>query len=51
VTVEAPEVAPEGEAAGLSEVAGAQGEAVWRRRLAPRHRDAVERFFTGADGR
>jgi hypothetical protein len=32
-------------------VAGARGEAVWRRRLAPRHRDAVERFFSGAGER
>lgn len=51
VTVEAPEVAPEGEAAGLVDVGGAEGEAVWRRRLAPRHRGAVERFFSDEDGR
>jgi hypothetical protein len=33
-----------------SEGAGDGGEAAWRRKLAPRHRDAVRRFF-GGDGK
>ena len=36
-----------GESAGTANVDGSRGEGVWRRRLAPHHRDAVQRFFTG----
>jgi|GEM_PF-1116396 len=43
--VDAPEVAPEGQGAGLLDVQGAEGEVSWRRRLSPRHRDAVREFF------
>jgi len=44
---EAPEVAPDGEGAGLVEVEGSEGKAAWRRRLSPRHREAVREFFSG----
>ncbi len=47
VSTEVPEVAPVGEAGGLVDVDGATGKAVWRRRLNPRHRDAVSAFFGG----
>ncbi|MCB9902984.1 MAG: hypothetical protein H6831_01110 [Planctomycetes bacterium] len=40
-----PEVAPVAEGAGLVDVEGATGKATWRRRLHPRHRDAVSEFF------
>jgi hypothetical protein len=35
-----------GESAGIVEVEGSLGRSSFRRRLAPRHRDAVSRFFT-----
>lgn len=46
VSVEAPEVEAAAESAGLVDVEGAAGEASWRRRLSPRHRDAVRTFFS-----
>ena len=48
VSAEIPQVAPVGEAAGLQDVEGATGKATWRRRLSPRHRDAVNSFFSTA---
>lgn len=41
----APEVNPSAEAAGLREVEAAHAKSAWRRRLAPKHRDAVKSFF------
>ncbi len=41
----APEASPEDESAGLVEVEASSGGSAWRRRLAPRHRAAVKRFF------
>lgn len=41
----APEVDAQGGAAGLTEVGASTGKTAWRRRLAPRHRKAVGRFF------
>jgi hypothetical protein len=43
----APAVEPTAESAGLAATSGAAGEGVARRRLAPHHRDAVQRFFSG----
>lgn len=40
-----PEVAPVRHAAIGGDAAGGAGEAAWRRRLAPRHRDVVREFF------
>lgn len=40
-----PEVAPVRHAASGGDAAGGAGEAAWRRRLAPRHRDVVREFF------
>lgn len=40
-----PAEAPAAESAGLAPVEGAGGESAWRRRLAPRHRQAVRGFF------
>ena len=48
VELDVPEVAPVEEGAGLVEVEGATGRATWRRRLKPRHRDAVKAFFSGS---
>ncbi len=48
VELDVPEVAPVEEGAGLAEVEGATGRATWRRRLKPRHRDAVKAFFGGS---
>lgn len=45
-----PEVAPAGESGGLIDVQGSTGEAAWRRRLSPRHRDAVQEFFSHNKG-
>lgn len=44
----APRVAPEGEAAGGGDIQASAGSNAWRRRLAPRHRDAVRDFFAPA---
>jgi hypothetical protein len=50
IATDVPEVAPNAEASGLVDVEGATGKATWRRRLNPRHRDAVSSFFsTSAD--
>lgn len=38
-----------GEASGLVPAAASPGAASWRRRLAPRHRDAVKTFFSGPE--
>jgi hypothetical protein len=47
----APRAAPEEPAGpGGAGQAGA-GEAAWRRRLAPRHREVVRRFFSDEAGR
>lgn len=40
-----PPVTPEAEAGGLGPVEGSAGGQAWRRRLAPRHRQAVRGFF------
>lgn len=40
-----PEVAPEASQAGAGRVDESAGSATWRRRIAPRHRRAVRRFF------
>ena len=44
-----PEVDGRGEATGLQRLGADSGKAAWSRRLAPRHRRAVGRFF--GDGR
>jgi hypothetical protein len=36
--------------AGLAEVEASAGKSSWQRRLAPRHREAVQTFFTRSDG-
>lgn len=43
-----PEVDPNRDSTvgGTGSTSGSGGEATWRRRVAPRHRDAVRRFFT-----
>lgn len=46
----APNVAPEAEAAGAGEIQASTGSNAWRRRLAPRHREAVKDFFAPAGG-
>jgi hypothetical protein len=43
----APDVDAQGESAGAIDGQASSGEGVWRRRLAPHHRDAVKRFFSG----
>lgn len=45
-----PEIAPIGESGGLVDVEGATGETAWRRRLSPRHREAVQEFFSHKKG-
>lgn len=47
-----PEVAPEEGSAGAAAMESSSGAKTWRRRVAPRHRRAVRRFFdpTGAAG-
>lgn len=42
---------PREAAPGSGDGVAGQGRATWHRRLAPRHRDAVRRFFSGAEGR
>lgn len=46
VTISDPEASPEHEAAGLLDTQASAGKVAWRRRLAPRHRDAVKSYFT-----
>ncbi len=41
-----PRTEAEGEAAGNVDVEASLGRSTWRRRLAPRHREAVSRFFS-----
>lgn len=41
----APRVAPSAEGGGLVDGDASVGRAAWRRRLSPRHRDAVRSFF------
>lgn len=43
-----PTVEPTAEGSGLVETEASVGDASWKRRLAPRHREAVRRFFDGA---
>ena len=45
-----PEIAPIGESGGLVDVERATGETAWRRRLSPRHREAVQEFFSHKQG-
>jgi hypothetical protein len=47
LSANAPTVDAQGESAGGANVEGSGGQGVWRRRLAPHHRDAVQRFFSG----
>ncbi|HUR28535.1 MAG TPA: hypothetical protein VM509_10135 [Planctomycetota bacterium] len=42
-----PSVDPRGEASGAANVQASAGEGVWRRRVAPHHREAVKQFFSG----
>lgn len=49
IGVTSPSARPEGEAAGTADVEASLGESSWRRRLRPRHRDAVQRFFSKDD--
>jgi hypothetical protein len=42
-----PTVDAQGESAGAAGVEASTGEGAWRRRLAPHHREAVKRFFSG----
>lgn len=46
VAAGAPTGEAQAESAGTAPVSGASGQGVWRRRLAPHHRDAVQRFFS-----
>ena len=45
----APTVIGVGEATGRRELGADAGKAAWRRRLAPRHRQAVGTFFGGSE--
>ncbi len=45
----APEAQPLAEGVGEAAASGATGEAAWQRRVGPRHRDAVRRFFDRED--
>ena len=49
VSATSPRVDAEGEAAGLADVEASLGKSSWRRRLAPRHREAVREFFSDED--
>jgi len=44
----APREDAQGGASGLVDVEGSSGKSAWKRRLAPRHRDAVHTFFSPA---
>lgn len=46
----APDVAPQAESAGDGAIQASAGSSAWRRRLAPRHREAVKDFFAPASG-
>jgi hypothetical protein len=43
----APTVEPSAEGAGAIQVQASAGRSAWKRRLAPRHREAVQGFFGG----
>lgn len=43
----APTVDPTGSASGLTETRASPGTSAWKRRVAPRHREAVQGFFGG----
>ena len=45
VSSTAPEVDAQDESGGLVDVKASGGRSAWRRRLAPRHRNAVKAFF------
>jgi hypothetical protein len=45
----APTVDPRAEGAGLAETRASAGKSAFKRRVAPRHRDAVQGFFGGKD--
>jgi hypothetical protein len=51
VGARAPEVEPRAGGSGLVEVQASAGKSAWKRRLAPRHRDAVKGFFGGEERR
>jgi hypothetical protein len=46
VSAATPRTDANGEGAGLVDVEASLGESSWRRRLAPRHRAAVQEFFS-----
>jgi len=43
----APTVAPDGSSSGRVETRASSGNSTWKRRVAPRHREAVQGFFGG----
>ena len=43
-----PDVEPAAQSGGLTDVKASSGRAAWKRRVAPHHREAVQRFFGGA---
>jgi hypothetical protein len=45
----APTVDPRADGAGLVETRASAGQSAFKRRVAPRHRDAVQGFFGGKD--
>jgi len=47
----APQANPQNEAAGASSTSAADGRTAWKRRLKPRHREAVKAFFEPADAK
>jgi hypothetical protein len=49
VSATSPREDARGEAAGLVDVDASLGDSSWRRRLAPRHREAVREFFSDGD--
>jgi len=46
----APEIAAQAEGQQGGGAVGATGEAVWKRRMSPEHRKAVQRFFQRGEG-
>jgi hypothetical protein len=47
IAATSPTVEPTAEGAGAVDVRASAGRSAWKRRLAPRHRDAVQSFFGG----
>lgn len=47
VAATSPTVEPSAEGAGAVDVRASAGRSAWKRRLAPRHREAVQGFFGG----